>query len=108
MPGQPLPVDFTVRARLTTSHLSITPTTLDFGRCLTCEKKGLVLQLHNDSALPQAVSFGALPQGLSLSPNDGFARLLPSECKLFSFVQRVCSCVYAQLLRTGCHCSCAV
>lgn len=79
-PGQPLPVPFALRARLTTSEVIITPTALEFGAVPATERRGLLLAVHNPSALPQTLSWGKLPAGVAIAPNDGFGVLLPGLC----------------------------
>lgn len=79
VPGQPLPVDFTVRTQITSSDMELSPTHLNFGSCPVTEYAGVPVTLFNPSKLPQTYSFGNLPMGVKITPNDGFGRVLPGK-----------------------------
>lgn len=72
VPGQPLPISIKVKLQATTSDLTLSPKSLDFGRVPLSEAAGVYITISNPSALPQGFSFGSkLPLGLKLSPNSG-------------------------------------
>ncbi|KAF5843498.1 hypothetical protein DUNSADRAFT_14414, partial [Dunaliella salina] len=79
VPDQKLPVTFTLLARVTTTDLILTPAKLDFGPCVVGEATGVVIRIHNPSALPQAVGTTNLPAGIGVHPNHGFGYILPGE-----------------------------
>lgn len=79
VPDQRLPVNFVIRAQLTSTDLLFDPPSLDFGDCVMSEQTGLRLLVTNPGRLPQAFGFVGLPPGLQVSPNDGYGYVLPGE-----------------------------
>lgn len=60
VPGQPLPVNVTLKAQLTTSDLLLYPSSLlDLGRVPLGEAAGAELAIFNPGRLPQSFSLGA-------------------------------------------------
>eukprot|EP00667_Euglena_gracilis_P000837 EG_transcript_837 len=82
--GQAMPIHFTIRAFLTPSALAFEPTALDFGRCAVTEGLTRTVSITNTALLPQEVGFVSLPPEISISPNSGFAFLLPRETVTFN------------------------
>ena len=84
VPDQVLPVNFTLRAQLTTPALHLMReeqpiTTLNFGICPLSATRCLTLTLVNPSALPQRFGFVPLPKGIDVQPGDGLGTVLPGE-----------------------------
>eukprot|EP00217_Crustomastix_stigmatica_P004654 CAMPEP_0183788912 /NCGR_PEP_ID=MMETSP0803_2-20130417/57_1 /TAXON_ID=195967 /ORGANISM="Crustomastix stigmata, Strain CCMP3273" /LENGTH=1256 /DNA_ID=CAMNT_0026033063 /DNA_START=154 /DNA_END=3921 /DNA_ORIENTATION=+ len=79
VPGQRSCINFTVRARLTSSDLVFTPSSLNFGNCHVGTTNSADLQVTNMSSLPQVYGFVDLPRGLSLQPSSGFGTIFPGE-----------------------------
>lgn len=76
---QTRPVVFSVLATVTTSDLSFSLESLDFGSCTVHESVVLPLEITNNSLLPQKFGFVHLPPCVEVQPNDGFGQLLPHE-----------------------------
>eukprot|EP00798_Chlamydomonas_sp_ICE-L_P001974 gene1974-33391_t len=72
VPDQKLPVNFTLRAQVTTTDLVFDPPQLDFGPAIMNESTGVRLSVSNPSALPQTFGFVDLSPGVTVKPNDGF------------------------------------
>lgn len=81
VPDQVLPVDFTVRVRLTTSDLSFDPPRLDLGRVAVGERTAAPLRITNHSSLPQHFGFVGLERGARVEGGGegAFGMLLPGE-----------------------------
>jgi len=82
--NQDLPVYFVLRAEVTRSTIELSSRRLDFGQVYAGQSSSLQLSLTNTSMLPQKVAFVRLKREVSVSPNDGFAVLLPNETTTFS------------------------
>ena len=77
--GQALPVYFHLSAALTSPTLTLSPSSLDFGRVSMSSAKSLTATLHNPSCLVQSFGCVGLSPGWSVSPCDGFGSILPGE-----------------------------
>eukprot|EP01038_Epipyxis_sp_PR26KG_P006513 gene6513-8951_t len=77
--NQDLPVHFILQSMLTPSRLSLSTTSLDFGRVYVGQQLIKKMSISNHSMLPQKIAFVRLKKEFSISPNDGFAVLLPNE-----------------------------
>eukprot|EP01012_Entosiphon_sulcatum_P037744 TRINITY_DN4860_c0_g1_i1.p1 TRINITY_DN4860_c0_g1~~TRINITY_DN4860_c0_g1_i1.p1 ORF type:complete len:1211 (+),score=201.12 TRINITY_DN4860_c0_g1_i1:54-3686(+) len=103
---QTMPVTFTLRVTLTTSSLLFEPTSLDFGACSTDEGVRLPLRVTNQSLLEQRVGFIALPPEVSVSPDFGFATMLPKETLVMDICFRPTQATEYKLnlrLKTDCN-----
>ena len=81
--GQAMPISFTIRALVTTSLLAFDPPSLDFGPAVIREGIKIPVCITNQSLLPQELGFVGLPLEISVTPNMGFANLLPGESTTF-------------------------
>lgn len=81
IPDQKMPVYFTVKAIVTSPHLSITPNIIDFGSCSTEEKVSVPISMKNEGILPLRFGFINLLPEIDVQPNDGFGTLLGSETR---------------------------
>lgn len=81
--NQELPVFFVLKSEVTPSTIDISQKALDFGKVYINQESTIAITLTNTSMLPQKVAFVKLKKELSVSPNDGFAVLLPNEAMEF-------------------------
>lgn len=81
--NQDLPVHFVVRALTTLSTIDVSSQSLDFGKIYVGQQAQLPLTLQNLSLLPQKIAFVRLRKEVQVSPNEGFAVLLPRETRTF-------------------------
>eukprot|EP00854_Cymbomonas_tetramitiformis_P017445 gene17445-20768_t len=79
VPDQVLPVQFVLRAKVTTGKLAFEPDRLEFGRVPISESVGAKMTLVNRSLLSQKYGFVNLPKGVEVRPAHGFGTLLPGE-----------------------------
>ena len=78
VPGQAVPVDFTLKALLTTSDLTFAPPKLDFGSVYLGETSVLTLRVTNHSLLLQQYGFVGLPKMVQVRPSP-FGEILSNE-----------------------------
>jgi hypothetical protein len=76
---QSLPLYFSLRAILTSSTLTLSTKELNFGDCYIHQQSIIKLTIKNPSILPQKIAFTKLRKEVCVSPNDGFAVLLPND-----------------------------
>jgi hypothetical protein len=81
--NQELPVYFVLRSSICQSNLEVSTTTLDYGNMYVNQQSALSISVKNTSMQPQKVAFVRLPPEISVSPNEGFAVLLPNESMVF-------------------------
>ena len=78
VPGQAVPVDFTLRAALTTSDLAFDPPKLDFGHVFLGERSIIKLKVTNHSLLMQQYGFVGLPKSVEVKPSP-YGEILSNE-----------------------------
>ena len=77
--GQELPVFFVIKSDITPSTLQLSSTALNYGKVYVNQRSTQKLKVKNLSMLPQKIGFVKLPKEALVSPNDGFAVMLPNE-----------------------------
>ena len=68
-----------VKSRVTPSTIALSSKKLDFGTVYVNQESTTTVTLTNTSLLPQKIAFVKLKKEVTVSPNDGFAVLLPNE-----------------------------
>jgi hypothetical protein len=91
--NQDLPVFFITKSITTPSTIEISESCIDFGRVYVGQKSVQEITLRNTSMLPQKIAFVRLKKELTVSPNDGFAILLPLETITFTVSCAVASAI---------------
>ena len=81
--NQELPVFFLLKASVCQSTVQLSCSHLDFGKVYVGQKSVKKVTLKNCSMLPQKIAFVRLRREFLVSPNDGFAVLLPNETTEF-------------------------
>lgn len=81
--NQELPIFFLLKASVCPSTVQLSCSTLDFGKVYVGQKSVKKVVLKNTSMLPQKVAFVRLRREFVVTPNDGFAVLLPNESMEF-------------------------
>ena len=81
--GQELPVYFVLKSEVTPSTIDLSVKSLDFGAVYVNQQSTISFTATNTSMLPQKIAFVHLKKEISMSPNDGFAVLLPNESMEF-------------------------
>lgn len=82
--NQDLPVFFIVKSITTPSTLEMSEDHIDFGRVYVGQKSMQQITIRNTSMLPQKIAFVRLKKELTVTPNEGFAILLPLETMVFT------------------------
>lgn len=77
--NQELPIYFVVKGIICQSKLHLSCTTLDYRTVYVNQTSSLTIRVKNTSMLAQRIAFVKLKKEMSVSPNDGFATLLPNE-----------------------------
>lgn len=77
--NQVLPVEFSISFTPSPLKLTFEPPALDFGTFLSTEKKVVPLYITSSLMLPCNFGFVRLPNGVSLSPCNGFGCIMPNE-----------------------------
>ena len=104
--NQDLPVFFVVRSEVTSSALSLSTNSLNFGKVYVNQRSTQQLRVKNTSLLPQKIAFVRLKRELSVQPNDGFAVLLPNQETVFEVSFSVASATTLEMelqLMTSCN-----
>lgn len=86
IPNQTMIVKANLTATITSSKLEISPPLLNFGLVSLDEAISIPITIKNLSLLPQEFGFLKYPSEISISPNDGFASILPGESLKFDIV----------------------
>eukprot|EP01033_Poteriospumella_lacustris_P001415 gene1415-1025_t len=82
--NQDLPVFFIVKSITTPSTLEMSEDHIDFGRVYVGQKSMQQITIRNTSMLAQKIAFVRLKKELTVTPNEGFAILLPLETMVFT------------------------
>jgi hypothetical protein len=77
--NQELPVYFVLRSSVCQSTLQLSTASLDYGNMYVNQQSSLKLKVKNSSMQAQKVAFVRLPAEATVSPNEGFALMLPNE-----------------------------
>lgn len=77
--NQVLPVEFSISFTPSPLKLTFEPSSLDFGTFLSTEKKVVPLSITSSLMLPCNFGFVRLPNGVSISPCNGFGCIMPNE-----------------------------
>ncbi|EAY01921.1 hypothetical protein TVAG_068880 [Trichomonas vaginalis G3] len=77
--NQPLPVKFDITFTSSPTKLLLEPSSLDFGTFYTTESKSRTLSITSSLRVPVDYGFVKNPQGITISPFDGYGVILPGE-----------------------------
>jgi hypothetical protein len=83
-----VPVNFTIRAQLTTDGLQITPSKLDFGKIYEGSASRISLTFENLSILMKELIFFPLPNEIKIEPDLIPIHILPKEKIMINIVFR--------------------
>ena len=76
---QVMPVNFEIKAEVTTDSIGIEPGSIEFGEVWVQTAVSAKFKIKSNCALPQEYAFVRLPPTISIEPFDGFGTLLPFE-----------------------------
>lgn len=77
--NQDLPVYFIIKSLVTSSTIEVSEKVINFGKVFVGQRTSKIVKLRNTSMLPQKIAFVRLKKEFQVSPNEGFAVLLPLE-----------------------------
>ena len=77
--NQVMPVNFEIKAEVTTDQITVEPSVLEFGDVWVQTAVSASFRLKSNCALPQEYAFVRMPSTVSIQPFDGFGTLLPFE-----------------------------
>lgn len=81
--NQDLPVYFILKSSVTPSTVTLSSPVMEFGKIYVGQQSTQKITITNTSMLPQKTAFVRMKKEFSVSPNDGFAVLLPNESMEF-------------------------